>query len=229
MPAITAKRSRAARLPVQAENVESRSLWSIRGMEDVSFQRGSQVNFWTVMGGLQTAALLTQIGGIWEQMQTGRWYLSIFLVNSLLIIALIWAISSWESLILKWRISIPAILTQFVGNFALAITFLMATNPAAWSLGLAVAATCNLLHQLVLSRLGAWESFSPELLNMRRARIWGFGLWPILCLAGAIHMFLAPTTLVQTMWGLVGLVVIVAGLWQQHSQIERERREFGIP
>lgn len=229
MPVQNIKNSKSSRRRSEAAENRPRSLWSLRGMEDISFQRESQVNFWTVMGGLQTAALLTQTGILWEQMQTGRWYLSLFFLNSVLIVALIWAISSWESLILKWRISIPAILTQFVGNFALAVTFLFTADPPAWSLGLAVATTCNWIHQLVLTKLGAWESFSPKLLLAQKVRFWTFSLWPLLCLAGAVHMYLTPSTPVQTLWGLVGLAVIIAGLFQQHSRIEHERRELGIP
>lgn len=229
MPVPNTKNSKSSRRRSQATENQPRSLWSLRGMEDVSFQRESQINFWTVMGGLQTAALLTQTGVLWEQMQAGRWYLSLYLLNSVLIVALIWAISSWESLILKWTISIPAILTQFVGNFALAVTFLFTADPSVWSLGLAVAATCNLLHQIVLSRMGAWESLSTKLFKARNARLWFFSLWPILCLAGTVHMSLTPSVLVQTGWGLAGLVVIITGLIQQHRQIEFERKELGIP
>ena len=229
MPAISTKRSRSSRVPAEVGGSEQRSLWSFHGMEDVYFQRGSTVNFWTVMGGLQTAALLTQTGIIWEQIQAGRWYLSLYLLDSLLIIALIWALSSWESLILKWTISIPTILTQFLGNFALAITCLLITNPAGWSLGLTIAAACNWLHQILLSRLGAWEIFSPKMLKLRKASLWAFGLWPLFALAGAIHMYLVTSVLVQTIWGMLGLAIIIEALFRQHRVIERERKELGIP
>jgi hypothetical protein len=198
-------------------------------MEDVSFQRGSQINFWTVMGGLQTAALLTQTGVLWDQIQTGRWYLLLYLFSSLLIIALVWAISAWESLVLKWTISVPTILTQFLGNFVLAITYLLIANPAGWSLGLAVSATCNWLHQILLSRRGAWESLPPEIRKSRKARLWVFGFWPLFAYAGAIHMYLATSVLVETVWGLIGLAIIMGALFRQNREIEHERKELGIP
>jgi hypothetical protein len=198
-------------------------------MEDVYFQRESQVNFWTIMGGLQTAALLTQMGIFWEQLQAGRWYLSFYLLSSLLVIALIWSLSSWESLVLKWTISIPTILTQFLGNFVLAITCLLIVNPAGWALSLGIAATCNWLHQIFLFRLGAWEVFSPEMLKLRKARLWVFGLWPILSFVGAAHMYLVPSTFVQIIWGMLGMAVIIEALSRQHREIERERKALGIP
>ena len=101
MPPANTKKTVSARRQSGVSENEKPSLWSIHGVEDVHYQRAAQVNFWTVMGGLQTAALLTQTGIFWEQIQAGRWYLSLYLLDSLLVIALIWALSSWESLILK--------------------------------------------------------------------------------------------------------------------------------
>ena len=205
------------------------SIWSIHGTEDIQFQRGAQVTLWSVMGGLQVGALLTQTGSLWEQLQAGRWYLAVYLIDSLLIIALIWALSSWGSLVLKWPITIPTILTQFSGNFALAISCLLIVNPAGWALGIAISSTCNWIHHNVLSRSGAWETFSPEMYKALKANLWIYALWPLLAFAGAVHMYLVPSVLVQTVWGVIGLAVIIEGLFRQHHDMERDRKKFGIP
>jgi len=50
-------------------------LWAMHGEESVYFKREAQVNFWTVLGGLAMAALLTQLSPLLEQLRQGRWYL----------------------------------------------------------------------------------------------------------------------------------------------------------
>ena len=229
MPTTRQKKSEPSNNPPVAREQKSTSLWSIRGMEDVNLQRAAQLNLWTVMGGLQVAALLTQVGSVWDQLQAGRWYLFIYALDSLLIIALLWAGSFWETLVTKWTITIPTILTQLLGNFVLAITCLLITNPAGWSLSLAISATCNWVHHILLSRSGAWEIVSPKMLKTLRANLWVISLWPILAYAGAIHMYLMPSALVQSIWSVVGLAVIIEGLIRQHQDMKRDRKELGIP
>lgn len=41
-------------------------LWGTHGVEDVYYQRDAQVTFWTVLGGIAVAALLTQITNLIE-------------------------------------------------------------------------------------------------------------------------------------------------------------------
>ena len=229
MPARSPKKSRPVNRPPVAMEENSTNLWSIHGMDDVYFQRGAQITLWSIMGGLQVAALLTQVSILWEQLQAGRWYLSLYLLDALLIIALIWAASSWEGLVLKWSITIPTILTQLLGNFALAIACLVIINPAGWALSLAISATCNWLHHILLSRSGAWGPFPKEMIKALKANLWIYGLWSLLAFAAAVHMYLVPSAFVQAIWGLVGMAVIVGGLFRQHHDMERDRKEFGIP
>ncbi len=40
---------------------ESEKYWRIHGEEDVTFQRQAQVTWWSVLGGVAVAALLTQL------------------------------------------------------------------------------------------------------------------------------------------------------------------------
>ena len=42
-------------------------------------------------------------------------------------------------------------------------------------------------------------------------------------------MYLVSSALVQGLWGVVGMVVIIQGLFRQHHDMERDRKEFGIP
>ena len=222
-------RSKPAENPPAAAEEKPKSIWSLRGMEDVYFQREAQVNFWTVMGGLQIAVLLTQTGVLWGQLQAGRWYLFLYLLTSLLIIALMWASTAWGSLILKWTVNLPTIMTGFFGNFAMALTCLLVANPAGWFLGLAFAALGNWLHQFLFYRMGAWESFSADMIKPLKTNLWVYGLWPLICLAGACHLFLAPSAIAEGVWGAIILAVVINALFRQHQGMERERKELGIP
>ena len=44
-------------------------LWTTHGVEDVYLQREAVVNFWTVLGGLAMAALLTQLSPLLHELQ----------------------------------------------------------------------------------------------------------------------------------------------------------------
>lgn len=223
-----AKKSKLNNPPIAPMEKPS-NLWAQHGIEDVYFQRESQVNFWTVMGGLQVAALLTQTSNLWEQLQAGRWHLALFLLDSLLVIGLVWALSSWGSLVLKWSISIPTILTQLLSNFALAVTCLLIVNPAGWFLALGISAIGNWIHQFIFSKSGAWEPYSAETIRGLKFNLLIYFLWPILCFAAAAHLFLAPSVVAETLWGVVMLAVIINALVRQHNGMQREKKEFGIP
>lgn len=229
MPTISKKKSKPEKKTPVPVKEKPRSLWSLHGMEDVYFQRESQINFWTVMGGLQAAALLTQTGLLWEQMQAGRWHLFLYLLDALLIITLMWASTAWGSLVLKWTVNIPAIFTDFFGNFAMAIACLLIVNPAGWFLSVAIAAIGNWLHQFLFYRSGAWEHFSAETNKHLKANLWIYGLWPLICFAGALHLFLVPSVIAETIWGVIILIVLTDALFRQHRGMERERKELGIP
>jgi hypothetical protein len=229
MPTTNARKAKSAPRSAEVEQKEPHSLWSLHGMEDVYFQREAQVNFWTVMGGLQIGVLLTQTGALWEQLQAGRWYLVLYLLASLLIIALMWASTAWGSLVLKWTVNIPNIITGFFGNFAMAIACLLIVNPAGWFLSLAIAATGNWLHQFLFYRLGAWGHFSAETKKQLKINLWVYGLWPLICFAGAIQLFVASSAIAETVWGAIVLIVVINALFRQHHGMERERKELGIP
>ena len=62
-------------------------LWTTHGVEDVYLQREAVVNFWTVLGGLAMAALLTQLSPLLHEHQESHWYLLLFFIASILTIA----------------------------------------------------------------------------------------------------------------------------------------------
>lgn len=206
-----------------------RSLWSVHGLEDVNFQREAQVNFWGVMGGLQAAALLTQLGVLWTQMQAGRWYLGIYFINSILVIVLGWALLSWGALVLKEQLTILNTLLMFIGNFAVAVQCLMLTNPAGWLAATSAAAFSQWMQQIYFQKTGGWEAFSPENIRQLKTNLWIYLLWPLITLAGAIHLFLKPSIVAEMIWAVVTLLLLIEALFRQHRGMQRERRELMIP
>ena len=70
-------------------------LWSIHREESVFFQREAQVNFWTVLGGLAVAALLTQLSPLLVEIKADRWYLFLYAISSILILGLSWVQTAW--------------------------------------------------------------------------------------------------------------------------------------
>lgn len=230
MPVKNGRRKLQAKDSSSKEDQPSRrSPWSVHGLEDVHFQREAQVNFWGVMGGLQAAALLTQLGVLWEEVQAGRWYLAIYFINSILVIVLVWALLSWGALVLKEQLTILNSLVMFIGNFAIAVQCLLVTNPAGWLAATSAAAFFQWIQQVYLQKTGAWEAFSPETIRRLKTNMWIYAFWPLITLAGAVHLFLMPSTLAEMVWAVVTLLFITDALFRQHRGMQRERRELMIP
>lgn len=80
--------------PGQRKRSPELQLWKTHGEADVYFQREAQVNFWTVLGGLAMAALLTQCSLLLQEVLAGRWYLVLFLLASVLVLASSWVQTS---------------------------------------------------------------------------------------------------------------------------------------
>jgi hypothetical protein len=222
-------RKKQAKEPASDDGKTSPRPWSHHGLEDVYFQRETEVNFWGVMGGLQAAALLTQLGVLWTEMQLGRWYLGIYFVNSLLTIVLGYVLLSWGALVLKEQITIPHILLMFLGNFVLAVQCLLVTNPAGWLAATALAAFFQLLQQVYYKQVGAWEPFSPETNRRFKSNLLVYSFWPLITFAGALHLFLKPSPVAELIWSLVVLLVLIDALFRQHRGMQLEREELIIP
>ena len=118
--------------PARRQAGRTDQLWVIHREESVYFQREAQVNFWTGLGGLAVAALLTQLSALWQAVQASRGYLLLFLVASVLILATSWVQTSWGSLVLRWPISIVTTVLVLFQMLAQSVQCLLVTNPAGW-------------------------------------------------------------------------------------------------
>ncbi len=215
--------------PIRKRDDPEARMWTTRGAEDVYFQREAQVNFWTVLGGLAMAALLTELSPLLKEIQAGRWYLLLYLVTSIFVIATSWVQTSWGSLVMKWPISIFITVNTLFGMLVQSIQCLLITDPAGW-----LAATVGIIFfaltaQVYFARSGAWLALSPE--RIKRINITN-GIYTFLmlfCLVGAYQLYRYPSQTAETVWGFVVLFFAIMALIMQHSGMQQEKRELGIP
>jgi len=99
-------------------------LWIRRGVEDVFFQREAQVTWWTVLGGIAVAALLTQLDGVLNILKAGHLVYVLYFLTTCLVIVNSWVQTSWGSLVLRWPISIPSSLIGFFQGLSLSLVAL---------------------------------------------------------------------------------------------------------
>ena len=214
--------------PVDVEE-KSKSPWSVHGgMDDVNYQRNAQVTLWTIMGGLAIAVLVTKLDSLWTQMQAGRWYLALYAISSFLAILLGWTLQVWGALVLKFRITITNTFLIVGSSFTIAIQCLLVTHPSGWLAATLVSGLFLLILQIHFMRSGAWEPFSADVVAQFKKNFWVYGLWPLLCLAGIVHHYLAPSALTETVWGVIALVTYTDAFFRQSRGIERERKDLGI-
>jgi len=204
-------------------------LWKRRGIEDVFFQRENMVNFWTVMGGIAAAALLTQFGALEENLFTPRWYLALFFTASILTIVNSWVQSAWGSLVLCWPITVPGTLIYFLGLFSLCVQSLLVTRPVGWLAASAAVILFAILNQIYFSRSGAWEVFSAETIRRFQTSIRTYIFFFLLSLLGVAQLIWFPSNLAEMIWGLIVLAVSILALVMQHKGMQLEKTELGIP
>ena len=208
---------------------KSKDLWESHGLDDVYFQRETQVNFWSIMGGVAAAALLSQFFPLLEQVKASKWYLVLYFLASLLILINGWVQTSWGTLVVKWPIYFPIILPHFFTLICMAIMCLLVTSPPGWSLSVGFVLFFNLLHQRSFIVSGAWEIYSPKLKKGFQRYIAIYFCLMILCFAISALLFLYPSKTFELVWGILALMISITAIFLQHHGMERERQEIGIP
>jgi len=223
------KSKRAQRGKLSKKEADEVAIWKRHGMEDVYFQREATVNFWTVLGGLAMAALLTQLSPLLDELRQGRWYLVLYLVASILVIASSWVQTSWGSLVLKWPISIFTTVTTLFGMLVQSIQCLLVTHPSGWLAACAVIIFFALVVQVFFAKSGAWRVFSPASIKRFNFTNWIYLFVMLTCLAGAFQLFYYPSQTSEMVWGFVVLVFSIAALYMQNRGMQEEKKELGIP
>jgi hypothetical protein len=225
----TRKTKETSGMPMRKRNDPELRLWTSHGAEDVYFQREAQVNFWTVLGGLAMAALLTQLSPLLQELRASRWYLLLYFVASILVLAISWVQTSWGSLVLKWTISIPTTVSMLFQMLSQSIQCLLITNPAGWLAATAGIILFALFNQFYFEKSGAWKVFSSE--SIKRLKFYNvmYLFFVLLCLAGAFQLYRYPSRITEMVWGFVVLFSSILALYMQHKGMQAEKKELGIP
>lgn len=215
--------------PARRQADRTDQLWVIHREESVYFQREAQVNFWTVLGGLAVAALLTQLSALWQAVLASRGYLLLFLVASVLILATSWVQTSWGSLVLRWPISIYTTVVMLFQMLAQSVQCLLITNPAGWLAATAVLIGFALMVQLYFDRSGAWTVFPDEFTRRFRINSLVYLVFMLICLVGAYQLYRYPSRTAETIWGIVVVCLSSLALFMQHRGMQEEKRALKIP
>ena len=213
--------------PIFNEEPEEK-LWAARGLEDVFFQREAQVTWWTVLGGIAVAALLTELDSLIAAFKMGEWYFGLYFLATCMVIVNSWVQTAWGSLILKWPISIATSICLFFQGLSMSVAALNITAPAIWYGAMSVVVFTGLFIQVVFSKSRGWVTLSTELANEART---GIRLYAVIGLFGAastIYLGLQPSVSAAMIWGIAALVLSVFALVRQHLGMVAEKRRMGI-
>ena len=212
--------------PSNEETAEK--LWLRRGAEDVAFQREAQVTWWSVLGGIAVAALLTELDSLPVAIRSGRWYVALYFLSTCLVIVNSWVQTAWGSLILKWPISISTSISLFVLGISMSVAALNITRPAIWYAAMSVLLMTGLFNQLVFSKNHAWVALSADLVGKVHASVWMYVGMTIFGIALSIFLAWQPGAIAEMIAGIIAFVITMFTLIRQHIEMSEEKQRMGI-
>jgi hypothetical protein len=235
MSSTPGRRSRTHNQPTQAEKVSSPSqaepvekLWTRRGVEDVYFQREAQLTWWSVLGGIAVAALLTRLESLPGEFGAGRWYVVFYLLATCLAIINAWVQTAWGSLVLKWPISIPTSITIFIHGISLSVAALYITRPAIWYAALSRVLLTHQFDQWYFSKSGAWIAMPRERVDQLRKNSLFYSFMAIFGIASSIFLAMQPVFMAELGGGIIALLLAIGALVLQHVGMAEEKRRLGV-
>jgi hypothetical protein len=224
------KRTGISANTARPENItETIPSWKKHGMEDIYFQREAQMSFWTVLGGLAMAALLTQLPALWQEILKSRWHLVMYLIASVFVVATSWVQTSWGSLVLKWPISIITTVVMLFQMLVQSVQCLLIIKPAGWMAATAGILLAALANQFYFSKSGSWVAFSERYVKRFRQSNLIYFLLMLICIGAALQMYLLPWSPSEIIWGIFALIFSTFALVLQHGSMKKEREELGVP
>jgi hypothetical protein len=218
--------------PIGSRNGSNKDLseyWSKHGIADVDYQRQAMLTWWSILGGLATGALLTQVPTLYNNFNHGAWQHIFFFITSALLIISNWINFSWGALIVKSQLRTARITIIFFGILFLSIQCLFVNDPIAWSFFVALHLIANLIWNIYESK--SWTNKISDIVEKRGVlflnleMIIGIGLSLIACLV--LHFF--PSQIIEIAWGIIALVVIVFSIVSHNKSMEQERVNGNIP
>lgn len=203
-------------------------LWRKRGEDDISYQRQAQVTWWTLLGGIALAALLTQFESMLNEVKVGGWfYLFYFFANCFIIINS-WVQTSWGALVLRWPISVPTSIHLFFGGLASSIAALNIMNPPSWYAAVGFVILSAVLMQLNFMKHQGWVAMPPETIRRVRQGIAVYVALIIFCFMASVVLFFFPFDWIKIAGGAAGFTLSIAALYWQHLGMKYEKRKMGI-
>ena len=209
--------------------LSSRSLWAVRGVEDVYFQRQAQVSWWSIMGGIAAGALLTQLVPLLHEVQAGNWHLILYYGASALMIVIAWLTTVWASLILWWPIVPLHVLLVFLTGFTTSIICLFPTSPALWFGAASLNIFAGLLLEMYDLKANTWRAFPKEAISRSKMTMVIHAVLLLIAVSGSIALQRYPSRAMELTWGIVAVLGAAVGLLVQHLNMKRERELAGIP
>lgn len=203
-------------------------LWLERGSEDVFFQREAQITWWSVLGGIAVAALLTKLDAVPLAFKVGQWHVTLYFLATCLVIVNSWVQTAWSSLILKWPISISTSLSLFFLGIALAVAALNITQPVIWYAAMSVVLLTGLFNQVVFSKNHAWVALTAELVNKTRVSAWIYVGMTCFAIIYTIYLEMHPSRIAEVSGGIIAFLVSVFTLIRQHLEMKEEKQRMGI-
>lgn len=203
-------------------------LWLARGAEDVFFQREAQITWWSVLGGIAVAALLTELDSVPRGIEAGRWDVGLYFLATCLVIVNSWVQTAWASLILKWPISISTSLSLFFLGLSLSVAALNITEPAIWYAAMSVVLLTGLFNQVVFTKNDAWVALSPDLIVQTRASARIYVAMTLFAMAYTAYLAVGPNLTAEMGGGIIAFLVALFTLIRQHLEMVEEKHRMGI-
>lgn len=210
---------------------ESRSLerfWAKRGEEDVAYQRQAQVTWWTLLGGIAAAVLLTQIDPLFTAVRSGHWYYGFYFLATCLVIINAWVQTSWGALVLRWPITVPGSITIFFGGMFLSICALFVTRPGLWFGAVTITILSSQLMQYSFKKQKGWIALPKEAIKRVTIGLFIYWLFALFAAVSCVILLVFPTVLFEIVWGILALLLSLLALYWQHKGMQEEKKRMGI-
>jgi hypothetical protein len=207
----------------------SDSLWTQRGIEDVYFQREAQVNFWSILGGIAVAALLTQIPDLIKEIKAGYWHYILYTITAFNVITNSWVQNLWGSLVVKVRVSMIQTYLYLLNFIGICIISLFITDPVIFfSVGAAFMLSAILI-QVYIMKTDRWSTFTVERVRGIKIVIWLYLVLMVILICAAAQLYWLPSKTSEIIWGIFIFLSSIGFVVAQHFGMEQERKEMGIP
>jgi hypothetical protein len=224
------KKSVVSNLEPEEKNTQEKttSLWTQRGEEDIAYQRQAQVTWWTLLGGIAVAALLTQFEALLAAIKNGQWYYLLYFFATCLVIINAWIQTVWGALVLYWPISVLTSIFLFMQGLCESLAALNITRPILWTISIAGVLLFAVLMQLTFMKLDAWVTLPKTAIKKALVGIWVYSMIFVIAVGVSITLYFFPSQQTELIWGVIACVIACFALYWQHLGMKEEKKRMRI-